>query len=103
MLTLPGKSATSGVNPYRPLTPGNLAPLTTATNAPARAQSRDFNLDTAVGRILADLRYVAVVGEFELAVTNGTKVTVAVTNTAAVLGGADAVAAISRRYFILPE
>ena len=36
MLTLPGKSATSGVNPYRPLTPGNLAPLTTATNAPAR-------------------------------------------------------------------
>jgi len=74
MLTLPGKSATSGVNPYRPLTPGNLAPLTTATNAPARAQSRDFNLDTAVGRILADLKYVGVVGEFELAVTNGTKV-----------------------------
>lgn len=74
MLTLPGRANASGATPYRPLTPGNLAPLTTNTNAPVRAQSRAFNLDTAVGRILADLKYVGLVGEFELAVTNGTKV-----------------------------
>jgi hypothetical protein len=74
MLTLPGRGNAPGATPYRPLTPGNLAPLTTNTNAPARTLARALNLDTAVGRVLADLKYVGVVGEFELAVTNGTKV-----------------------------
>ncbi|MFM8469361.1 MAG: hypothetical protein ACKODH_05240 [Limisphaerales bacterium] len=76
MLTLPGRANAPGATPYRPLTPGNLAPLTTNTNAPVRTQPRAFNLDTAVGRILADLKYVGLVGEFELAVTNGAKVEV---------------------------
>lgn len=55
------------------------APAQTAPPLPPqsiRVQPRPFNLDTALARLLADLKAVTAVGEFELSVTNAGKVTV---------------------------
>ena len=70
MLTLPSRSAQPNATPYRSLTSTNLSPI--LSSAP-RARVRDFNLDTAVARVLADLKLIAVVAEFELVVTNAGK------------------------------
>jgi len=69
MLTLPGRSAAPNAAPYKSLTPTNLSPLLKSP-AQVQAQSRPFNLDAAVARILADLKLIGMVGEFELVVTN---------------------------------
>lgn len=71
MLTLPGRSPQPNASPYQPPSVTNLSQVI----PPAlRTQARPFNLDTAVARILADLKLIGVVGEFELAVTNAGKV-----------------------------
>ena len=70
MLALPGRSLTPTAIPNRLSSVTNLSQtLPSALRAPAR----DFNLDTAVARILADMKLIAVVAEFELMVTNGGK------------------------------
>lgn len=71
MLTLPGRSIQPNAAPYQPLSATNLSKVI----PPAlRPQTRPFNLDTAVARILADLKLIGVVGEFELVVTNAGKI-----------------------------
>ena len=68
----------------QPLAPGapTLAPQGQAlpqTQLPApsvQVQSRPFNLDTALARLLADLKAVTATGEFELSITNAGKVEV---------------------------
>ncbi len=76
MLTLPSRTSQPGAAPFRPLTPANLAPITSRSSS--LPQQRPFNLDSAVARVLADMKVVGIVGEFELAVTNAGKVEITV-------------------------
>ncbi len=75
MLSLPGRSLTPAATPHRPFTVTNLSQTLPAA---LRPKARDFNFDTAVARILADLKLIGIVGEFELMVTNGGKAEVSV-------------------------
>lgn len=68
MLSLPGRSPTATT--LRPFTVTNLSQTLPAA---LRPKASDFNLDTAVARILADLKLIGIVGEFELMVTNAGK------------------------------
>lgn len=73
--------ARTGV-PARPQPQPAANPFLPAPAAPSlppqsiRVQPRSFNLDTALARLLADLKAVTAAGEFELSVTNGSKVEV---------------------------
>ena len=59
------------------LAPLNQAlPLTQLSASAVQVQSRPFNLDTALARLLADLKAVTATGEFELSITNADKVEV---------------------------
>lgn len=78
MLTLPSRTTQPGATPYRPLTTANLAPITSQAPSFQQPQQRAFNLDSALARVLAELKIVGVVGEFELAVTNAGKVEITV-------------------------
>ena len=76
MLTLPQRGGTSTASPYQPM-PGNgkmiQTPAAPSQTDPAAAE-RPFNLDSAVARIMADAKLVAIIGELEIAVTNGVTV-----------------------------
>lgn len=78
MLTLPSRTTQPGATPYRPLTPANLAPITSQAPSLQQPQQRTFNLDSAVARVLAEMKIAGMVGEFELAVTNAGKVEITV-------------------------
>lgn len=75
MLALPGRSLSPTATTLRPFTVTNLSQTLPAA---LRPKARDFNLDTAVARILADVKLIGIVGEFELAVTNAGKTEVTV-------------------------
>ena len=70
MLSLPGRAITPNAAPYQALTSTNLSPILTS---PLRPPTRPFNLDAALARILAELKLIGIVGEFELVVTNAGK------------------------------
>ena len=78
MLTLPSRTTQPGVTPYRPLTTANLAPITSQASHLQQPQQRAFNLDSAVARVLAEMKIVGMVGEIEMAVTNAGKVEITV-------------------------
>lgn len=79
---VPARSATPPINnPFAPppslIPPPQVAPPAGAPSA-LRAQARNFNLDTALARLFADLKSVSVSGELQLSVTNAGKVEVTV-------------------------
>lgn len=71
----------SGV-PTRSQSPANPILLAPGQQSPQllpqsiRVQPRDFNLDTSLARIFADMKAVTAMGEFELSITNAGKVQV---------------------------
>ncbi|MEQ2007346.1 MAG: hypothetical protein ABMA26_11160 [Limisphaerales bacterium] len=75
MLSLPGRALAPIATPNRPFSVTNLSQTLPAA---LRPKARDFNLDTAVARILADMKLIGIVGEFELMVTNGAKAEISV-------------------------
>ena len=78
MLTLPSRTTQPGATPYRPLTTAGLAPITSQAPSLQQPQQRAFNLDSAVARVLAEMKIVGMVGEIEMAVTNAGKVEITV-------------------------
>ena len=62
-----------GVGVAQPLTPEAMSPILSQAATVSRSQPRAFNLDTALARILADLKITGASGEFELSVTNNGK------------------------------
>lgn len=77
MLTLPGRAGAPNASPYKSLATTNLSPILKSP-VQAQAQARPFNLDAAVARILADLKVIGIVGEFELVTTNAGRAEVTV-------------------------
>jgi hypothetical protein len=64
----------SPANPVMMLTPNQ--PLPQLPPQSVRVQPRDFNLDTSLARIFADMKAVTAMGDFELSITNAGKVQV---------------------------